>query len=96
MSSLFGRTIVKKLAKKNLKTKPLELSASLLSINNQGIATIAFNKDIYVVKNLTAIDSQVLGLKIIPGAESDHNDLNITFWNVTKMEHRKIIINIQF
>ena len=58
--------------------------------------TIAFNKDIYVVKNLTAIDSQVLGLKIIPGAESNLNDLNITSWNVTKMEQRKIIINIQF
>ena len=56
--------------------------------------TIAFNKDIYVVKNLTAIDSQVLGLKIIPGAESNLNDLNITSWNVTKMEQRKIIINI--
>jgi len=51
--------------------KPLELSASLFSINNLGIATISFNKDIYVVKNLSAIDSKVLGLKIIPGAESD-------------------------
>lgn len=57
MSLLFGKTIVKKVLNKNLKTKPLELSASLFSVSNDGIATLAFNKEIYAVKNLTAIDS---------------------------------------
>jgi hypothetical protein len=71
MSSLFGRAIVKKIYNKNLKTKPLQLGASISSITNEGIVTIAFNKDIYVIQNLTAIDSQVLGVKIIAGAESD-------------------------
>ena len=71
MSSLFGRAIVKKTINKNLKTKPLQLGASISSITNEGIVTIAFNKDIYVIQNLTAIDSQVLSVKIIAGAESD-------------------------
>jgi hypothetical protein len=71
MSSLFGRAIVKKIINKNLKTKPLQLAASISSITNEGIVTIAFNKDIYVIQNLTAIDSQVLSVKIIAGAESD-------------------------
>jgi membrane protein DedA with SNARE-associated domain len=57
MSYLFGRAIVKKIINKNLKTKPLQLAASISSITNEGIVTIAFNKDIYVIQNLTAIDS---------------------------------------
>lgn len=71
MSSIFGKAIVKKIINKNLKTKPLQLAASISSITNEGIVTISFNKNIYVVKNLTVIDSQVLGINIIPGAESD-------------------------
>ena len=57
MSSLFGRAIVKKIINKNLKIKPLQLVASISSITNEGIVTIAFNKDINVIQNLTAIDS---------------------------------------
>ena len=71
MSSLFGRAIVKKIINKNLKIKPLQLAASISSITNEGIVTIAFNKDIYVIQNLKAIDSQVLDVKIIAEAESD-------------------------
>jgi hypothetical protein len=78
LSSIFGKAIVKKKINKKLKTKPLELSATLSSITNEGLATIVFNKDIYVIKNLTAIDSEILGLNIIAGAESDLKDLNIT------------------
>ena len=40
-------------------------------MNNEGIATITFNKDIYIVKNLTAIDSYVFRIKTIAGADSD-------------------------
>jgi hypothetical protein len=72
----------------------LELSASLFSINNNGIATIEFNKDIYVVKNLSSIDFKVLGINIIPGVESNSYDLNISSWNVISMEPRKILIKI--
>lgn len=67
---------------KNLKSKPIELTASL-SVTNAGIATIKFNKDVYAIANITAIDSSVLGISVVPGAESDPNDLNITRWNVT-------------
>jgi hypothetical protein len=49
LSSIFGKAIVKKNINKNLKTKPLELSAILSSITNEGLATIVFNKDIYVI-----------------------------------------------
>ncbi len=66
-----------------MKTKPIDLSASISSINNMGIVTIAFNKDVYVIKNLSAINSDVLGIKTIAGKDSDPVDLNITSWNVT-------------
>jgi hypothetical protein len=53
-----------------------------------------FNKDIFVIKNLTAIDENILGIKTVAGMESNYKDLNISSWNVTKMEPRKLIISI--
>lgn len=61
-----------------------------------GIVIIAFNKDVYVIKNLTAINPDVVGIKTIAGKDSDPVDLNITSWNVTKMEARMIVIKIEF
>lgn len=82
-SSLFGKVILKKTVNKNLKTKPLELNAMITSITKDGTVTIAFNKDVYVILNLTAIDTEVLGISTVAGKESDPTDLNITQWNVT-------------
>ncbi len=96
MAALFGKSFVRKTPNKNKKTKPLELSVSLASISNEGIIIIAFNKDVYEIKNLSAINSEVLSIKSIAGKDSDPNDLNITSWNVTKMEPRSIIIKIEF
>jgi hypothetical protein len=47
------------------------------------MVTLAFNKDVYLIPNLTSIDSNVLSITTIPGTESDPDDLNITSWNVT-------------
>ena len=96
MAALFGKSFVQKTVNKNLKTKNIQLGAFLASISNEGIATIAFNKDVYEIKNLSAINSEVLSIKSIAGKDSDPNDLNITSWNVTKMEPRSIIIKIEF
>ena len=69
----------------------MELTAILASISNTGIANIAFNKDIYEIKNLSAINSEVLSIKIIGGKDSDPNDLNITSWNVTSKSRLMLI-----
>jgi hypothetical protein len=72
---------------KNLKTKPIELAVILSSITNEGIATLKFNKDVYPIPNISAIDSRVLGIKVLPGIDSDPNNLNISSWNVTSNLH---------
>ncbi len=107
LNELLEMAYAKKMAKKNLKKKPIELSASIASIKNSGIVTLAFNKDVFIIKNLTLINSEVLRIKSIPGIDSDPNDLNITSWNVTskfkirfliilEMEARKILIKLEF
>lgn len=54
-----------------------------------------FNKDIYPIPNISAIDTNVLGIKVLPGIDSDPNNLNISHWNVTsKTRHPFLIIEI--
>jgi hypothetical protein len=68
-----------------------------------------FNKDVYPIPNISAIDMNVLGIKVLPGIDSDPNNLNISHWNVTsktrhqfliivilEMDSRKIIIKLEF
>ncbi len=83
VAALFVKSPLRKNLNKNLKTKPLELSATIASITNNGVFTIIFNKDIYEIKNLSAINSDVLSIKTLAGKDSDPNNLNITSWNVT-------------
>ena len=71
MAALFGKSFVQTTVNKNLKTKKFQLDAFLASISNEGIATIAFNKDVYEIKNLSAIDSDFLSIKIAAGKDSD-------------------------
>lgn len=47
--------VKKKPVNKNLKSKLIELTASL-SVNKEGIATITFNKEVYAIPNITSID----------------------------------------
>ena len=67
-----------------------------------------FNKDVYPIPNISAIDNKVLGIKVLPGIDSDPNNLNISSWNVTskkilpsynlilEMDTRKIVIKVEF
>jgi hypothetical protein len=50
---------------------PIELKATLTSVSDQGMATIAFNVPIFEISNLTWIDKKVLQIKVLPGVDSD-------------------------
>jgi hypothetical protein len=76
--------------------KPIPLEARIASILNVGMVTISFNKDILVVKNLTAFQDSVLNIKVEPGPDSTPDNLGITSWNVTFMSSRQIKIKLVF
>ena len=44
--------------------KPIPLEARINKISNEGIVTLAFTKDVYVIKNLSAIDYDVFDIKV--------------------------------
>ena len=57
---------------------------------------LKFNKKILEIKNLTAIDEKVFQMRVIPGPESNKEDLKITSWNVQEMRETEIIIQLVF
>lgn len=68
---------------KNIKSA-VELDASITSISNQGLVTIGFNKEIFVIPNATnVLDESVFGIKVFAGPDSNPLNLNISYWNVT-------------
>ena len=48
-----------KKTKRSSNYKPIPLEARISKISNEGLVTLAFNKDVFVVKNLSAIDYDV-------------------------------------
>ena len=44
--------------------KPIPLEARINKISNEGLVTLAFTKDVYVIKNLSAIDYDVFEIKV--------------------------------
>jgi hypothetical protein len=44
--------------------KPIPLEARIKKISNEGLVTLAFNKDVYVIKNLSAIDYDLFEIKV--------------------------------
>lgn len=55
-----------------------------------------FNKDVLIIKNLTAFQDKVLELRVIPGPDSTPEDLNIISWEVTAMTSRQLNIALSF
>ena len=63
----------------------------------EGRAVIRFNKEILIIKNLSAIDERVFKLRALPGtSETNKDDLKITSWNVIAMRPRDLTFDITF
>lgn len=59
-----------------------KLSQKIKSITSTGLVTVNFNLAMSIPGNITAIDSSVLGLLVLPSPDSEAKYLKITKWTV--------------
>jgi hypothetical protein len=95
----FGRNSTKtpKKSKKQGNYKPIPLDVRISKISNEGLVTLAFNKPIYEIKNLsTFVDYGVFEINVLPGPDSNIDDLKILQWNVTAMTSKQMTFKLIF
>jgi hypothetical protein len=68
--SIFDLGGIPSLGKKKgkLKTKAIKLEVTLAKVQPDGSAFVRFNKNVLVIKNLTALDERVFKLRVLPGS----------------------------
>jgi len=92
--SIHAPTSAAKKLKLNKNSLPLEVQ--LARVTSDGRAILRFNKNILMIRNLTAIDERVFGVRVRAGPDSKMEDLNIMSWNVVEMREREIGFLIRF
>ncbi len=66
-------------------------------IDEYGLVSIRFNKDVLKVENITQIDKTVLNVTAISSYyPNDQRELAITYWNATFMSTKDLKIQLYF
>jgi hypothetical protein len=83
-----------------IKSNPVKTSKKLQvkikSISPQALVIVSFNLRMRVPGNITAIDSDVMNIRVMPGADSDPKYLRINSWTVTKFTELAMQIQLEF
>jgi hypothetical protein len=73
-----------------------KLQVKIKSISPQALVIVSFNLRMRVPENITAIDSDVMSIRVMPGADSDAKYLRINSWTVTKFTELTMQIQLEF
>jgi hypothetical protein len=73
-----------------------KLQVKIKSISPQALVIVSFNLRMRVPGNITAIDSDVMNIRVMPGADSDPKYLRINSWTVTKFTELSMHIQLDF
>ncbi len=69
--------------------------AKIKSINQYGIVVIEFTHELKHIKNYNKIDNRILKVVVLPGQDSNINDLKFN-WTVESFSGKEITLKLDF
>ena len=83
--------------KVELNITSIDVKVTIKSINENGLVTIEFSKDMYVPKNYTKFDSNVLNIQYFQASLTENTTTPVDYlWKVTEFTPRQLYIQMLF